>query len=277
VLADRDGEADRHRPADLDHAVGIEAGVGPHRELPVGTGAPDPADRLAQEVPGAPAAVGVAASEPRHEHVASARGDREERVIAADLAVREPGRALLREPVRLADRGVEIDRERSSTRTRACRPGSREEMPADRVELADVAPAEAAQERAQGGGGLEGEAQDPAGSAGAQGVRIVDAVAARERGHDERQKLVADVRPAGGAAEVEEPIYQSLQAEMRGQGGRQQEARIGHEVHPVERGVEPVEAVGRSHPAGVLADGSVLPEQLHRPRSEGHLFACPGS
>jgi hypothetical protein len=118
----------------------------------------------------------------------------------------------------------------------------------------------AAQERAQGGGGLDAEAQDPLRAARAQGVAVVDAVAARERRHQERQELVPGVRPAGGAAEVEEPLDESLQAEMRGQGGRQQEARVGYQLRPVERRVNPVEAVGRSHPAGaplVRVDGCV--------------------
>ena len=34
------------------------------------------------------------------------------------------------------------------------------------------------------------------------------------------------------------------QAEMLGEGGRQEEARVGHELRPVERRAEPVEAVG---------------------------------
>src|ERR1035437_478998 len=37
---------------------------------------------------------------------------------------------------------------------------------------------------------------------------------------------------------------------MRGERGRQEEACIGHELRPVERRVNPVEAVGRSHLAG---------------------------
>jgi len=40
------------------------------------------------------------------------------------------------------------------------------------------------------------------------------------------------------------------EAQALGQGGRQEEARVGDELRPVERNVEPVEAVGRSHPAG---------------------------
>jgi hypothetical protein len=79
-----------------------------------------------------------------------------------------------------------------------------------------VAPAEAAQERAQGGGGLDAEAQHSFRAARPQHGRVVDRVAACEGGHQERQELVPHVRPAGGPAEIEEPLDQSLQAEMRG-------------------------------------------------------------
>jgi len=45
--------------------------------------------------------------------------------------------------------------------SRLGRPGPGEEMPSDGVELADVAPAEAAQERAEGRRRLDREAEDP--------------------------------------------------------------------------------------------------------------------
>jgi hypothetical protein len=69
----------------------------------------------------------------------------------------------------------------------------------------------------------------------AQGIRVVDAVAACERRHQERQHLVPDVRAAGGPAQIEEPIDQSLQAQVEGQGGRQEHACVGHELRPAER------------------------------------------
>jgi hypothetical protein len=61
--------------------------------------------------------------------------------------VREPGRPRLGQAVRLADRGVEVDREGGIARS-GTRPRPGEQFPADPVELADVAPAEAAQVRA---------------------------------------------------------------------------------------------------------------------------------
>jgi hypothetical protein len=117
-------------------------------------------------------------------------------------------------------------------------------MPADRVELADVAPAEAAQERAQGGEGFDAEAQDPAGCAGAQGVRIVDRVATRERGHDEGQELVADVRRAGGAPQVEEPIGAAPSGPGGGPAWLAGGARACHQAIVVEGRVNAVDGVG---------------------------------
>ena len=60
VLADGDGEADIHCAADRDQGVGIEAAVGPHRELPPGPAVAHPSHRLTQEVGGAPSRVGPA-------------------------------------------------------------------------------------------------------------------------------------------------------------------------------------------------------------------------
>ena len=53
VLADGDGEADIHLAADGDDVLGVEAAVGPYRELSGGSGVAYPAQRLTQEVCGA--------------------------------------------------------------------------------------------------------------------------------------------------------------------------------------------------------------------------------
>ena len=60
MLADGDGEADIHLAAEGDHGVGVEAAVGPHRELPAGPAVAHPAHRLPQEVGGAAGGVGAA-------------------------------------------------------------------------------------------------------------------------------------------------------------------------------------------------------------------------
>src|SRR5450759_1551857 len=150
-------------------------------------------------------------------------------------------------------------------------------MPSDGVELADVAPAEAAQERAERRGRLDREAEDPSRAARPERGRVVDAVTARERRHDEREQLVADVRPTDRLPEVPVRIDELAQAEMRAEGGRQEEPGVGHQAIVVEGCVEAVEAVRRSHLSGVLLAGSVVAQQPHRPSSEGHLFACPDS
>ena len=96
----------------------------------------------------------------------------------------------------------------------------------------------------QGGGGFDAEAQDPAGSAGAQGVRIVDRVATRERGHDEGQELVADVRRAGGAPQVEEPIGPAPSGPGGGPAWLAGGARACHQAIVVEGRVNAVDGVG---------------------------------
>ncbi len=58
--------------------------------------------------------------------------------------------------------------------SRSGRPGPGEELPADGVELADVAPAEAAQERPEGRGSLDGEAEDPRRAARSERGRVDD-------------------------------------------------------------------------------------------------------
>ena len=197
VLADRDGVAHLQPAAHGDHGVDIEARVGAQRELPRGPGMADAADRLAQEVAGAATAVGTSLAQAGHEHLAAAGRDREERVVAAHAGVAVVEGTLLGETVGLADGRVEVDGERSVAGSRTRVPGSSEQLPADAVELADVAPAEAAQEGAQGRGRLHPEAQDPSRATRAQGVRVVDVVATRERRHHQRQDLVADVGTTG--------------------------------------------------------------------------------
>ena len=69
VLADGDGAADvliaaDGIAADDDDGVGVEAAVGPHRELTRGTGVAHPTQRLPQKVAGAPSGVGAALAQP---------------------------------------------------------------------------------------------------------------------------------------------------------------------------------------------------------------------
>ena len=54
TLADGDGEANLRLATDGDHGVGVEAAVGPHRELPLGPAVAHPSHGLPQEVGGRP-------------------------------------------------------------------------------------------------------------------------------------------------------------------------------------------------------------------------------
>ena len=90
VLAHGDGVADLRLAADGDDGVGIEAAVGPHRELAPGAGVAHPSHCLAQEVGGAPGSVGAALAQPGHQHVPGAGGHGQQRVIAP-LAGIAPG------------------------------------------------------------------------------------------------------------------------------------------------------------------------------------------
>ena len=72
ALADGDREADIHFPAGGNDSVGVEAAVGPHRELSPGPAVAHPPHRLTQEVGGATGGVGPALAQPGHQHLAGA-------------------------------------------------------------------------------------------------------------------------------------------------------------------------------------------------------------
>ena len=97
VLPNGDGETDILLAADGDDGVGVEAAVGPHRELSFGPGVAHPPHRLLQEVSGAPSSVSPTLPEPDHQHVAGAGGDGQQRVIAP-LAGVAPGQRWWRAP-----------------------------------------------------------------------------------------------------------------------------------------------------------------------------------
>ena len=182
--------------------MSVEARVGADRQLPARAGSAHPADRLAQEVGRAPSGIRAALAQSGHEHVARPGGDREQRVVAPHMGIPMVEGAFLLEPVRLADRGIEIDRQGLATRSGAGRPAPGEQLAADPVELPDVTPAEAAQERPEGRRGLDREAEHTLRAAGPQGIRVVDRVATSERGHDERQELVAKRRAGQGCPKI---------------------------------------------------------------------------
>ena len=161
-------------------------------------------------------------------------------MIAAHARVAVVPGALLRQAVGLADRRVEVDRERCRAWSRPGRPGAGEQLAAEAVELADVAPAEAAQEDTEGGRRLDGAAEHAPGAAGAQRSGVVDALTARERRGDQGQQLVAGVRPPRRVTEVDVGVRQFTEAEPAGERGGEQQPRVVHEAVVVEGAVYPV-------------------------------------
>jgi len=135
-----------------------------------------------------------------------------------------------------------------------------------------MAPAEAAQERAESRGSLEGEPEDSCRPAGSKRGCVIDAIAARERRHHEGQDLVPDVRPTDRGTEIEMALDQTLQIEVVGQGSWQKKPSVGHRAIVVEGRVEPVQAVRRSHLSGAPFVGLDGLSQRHLPSSEGHLI-----
>ena len=189
---------------------------------------------------GAAGGVGAALAQPRHQHVTRPGRNGEQRVIAAHARVAVLPGALLRQAVGLADRRVEVDRERRVAWSRPGRPGAGEQLAAEAVELADVAPAEAAQEDTEGGRRLDGATEHARRPAGAQRSGVVDALAARERRGDQGQQLVAGVRPPRRVTEVDVGVRQFAEAESAGERGGEQQARVVHEAVVVEGDVYPV-------------------------------------
>ena len=234
VLADGDGEADIQLAADRDDGVGVEAAVSPHRELSFGPGVAHPSHRLLQEVGGAPSGIGAALPEPGQQHVAGAGGDGQQRVIAPLAGVAVVARALLDQPVGLADGGVQVDGQRPVAGSGPSGPGPRQQLPAHPVQLTDVAPPEAAQEGAQGGRRLDHAADGASRPAGAQHVGVVDAVATGQRRGHQGQHLVPRVRPPRRISQVNVVADEFPQTQALGEGDRKDQPGIAHQAVVVE-------------------------------------------
>ena len=243
VLADGDGEAHVQLAADGDHAMGVEAAVGPHRELSPGPAVAHPPHRFPQEVGGAAGGVGAALTQPGHQHVAGSGGNGQQRVIAPLAGIAVVAGALLGQSVGLADRRIKVDGERCVAGSGPSRPGLGQQLPAHPVQLADMAPPETAQEGAQGGGRLDRAAQGAGCPPGAQHIGVVNTIAASQRRRNQGHHLVARVGPARRIAQVEALLDELGQAEAQGEGGRKDQPGIGHQAVIVEGDTDAVGVV----------------------------------
>ena len=191
--------------------------------------------------------VGPALAQPGHQHVAGSGGDGQQRVIAPLAGVAVVAGTLLGQAVGLADGGIEVDGQGRIAGSRPSGPGPGQQLAAHPVQLADMAPPEAAQEGTQRGWRLDRATQGAGRPPGAQHVGVVDAVAASQSGGHQRHHLIAGVGSAWRIAQVEPPVNQLGQAEILGQGGRQEQPGIGHQAVIVEGDLDPVGVVAWQH------------------------------
>ena len=152
-------------------------------------------------------------------------------------------------------------------------PGPGQQFPAHPVQLADMAPPEAAQEGPKGGGCLHRAAQDTGRPTGAQRIGIVDAVAARQRRGHQRHYLVAGVGSAWGPAQVQMPVNQLGQAQVLGQCGRKDQPGIGHQAVVVEGYLDAVGVLKWQHLLGAPCFWLVSCSKTIIPDSQEHFLA----
>ena len=175
--------------------------------------------------------------------VAGAGGDGQQWVIAPCTGIAVVAGALLGQSVSLADRRIKVDGEWRAAGSGPRLPGPGQQLAAHPVQLTDVAPPEAAQESAQGGGRLDYAAESAGRPAGAQRIGVVDAVAARQRRGHQSRNLIAGVGSAWGAAQVQVPVNQLGQAQVQGQRGGKDQPGIVDQAMVVEGDVDAVGVV----------------------------------
>ena len=225
---------------------------------------------------GAAGGVGPALAQPGHQHVSGAGGDGQQRVVAPLAGIAVVAGALLGQSVGLADGGVQVNGQGPVAGSRPGLPSPGQQLAAHPVELTDVAPPEAAQEGAQGGWRLDRAAQGAGRPPGAQHIGVVNAVAPSRRGSDQRQHLVPSVRPSRRSAEVKVMVDEFPQAQVPGEGGRQEQAGIGHQAAVVEGDLDPVGVVAWQHLLGAPFPGSGFCYKPIIPEAQEHLLAASG-
>ena len=110
-----------------------------------------------------------------------------------------------------------------------------------------MAPAKAAQEDPEGGWRLDHATENTGRPTSTQCIGVVDEVAASQRGGDQRQQFVPRVRPPRRPAEVEVMVDEFPQAQVPGEGGRQEQAGIGHQAAVVKGDADAVGIVLWQH------------------------------
>ena len=148
-----------------------------------------------------------------------------------------------------------------------------QQLAAHPVELTDMPPPEAAQEGAQGGWRLDHAAENTDRPTSTQRIGVVDEVAARQRGSDQRQQFVPRVRPPRGAAEVEVMADEFPQAQVLCKGGRQEQAGIGHQAVVVKDDADTVGIVLWQHLLGAPCFRAGFCSKTITPDSEEHPLA----
>ena len=141
---------------------------------------------------------------------------------------------LLGQPIGLADGGVQVDGQGPVAGSGPSGPGPCQQLPAHPVQLTDVAPAEAAQECAQGGRRFDHAAESPGRPAGAQHVGVVNAVAAGQRGGHQGNYLVPRIRPPRRISQVNVAVNELAQAQVLDESDRKEQPGIGHQAVVIE-------------------------------------------
>lgn len=211
---------------------------------PVAPAARTRLNALGEKAGRSPAGVGVAPSQAGMEHVSSASGHRQEGVVAPYLGVGEPGPALVLE----ARRSGQMVESRSIVRGASPGPapalaGSGRQLARDQIDLADMAPGERAQERAKRGGSQHRMAKHGLGGPSPQSIGALDRVTPGEHRVHQGHGLVAYVGPPRGVAQIDVGVEQGSKTEVLSQGGRLNQARVGHRVVVVEDHLHPIQAV----------------------------------
>ena len=106
-------------------------------------------------------------------------------------------------------------------------------------------------------------------------IGVVDAVAPSQRRRNQGNHLVAGVGPPRGAAETEVIVYEFPQAQVLGEGGRQEQPGIGHQAVVVKDDGNPVGWL-RGSILGAPCSGVGLLLQTIIPEAQEYLLAASG-